>query len=210
MKVKSQKSKVKSKTQDRTANTAVFAAVLTVFLHGVVFSVPAYLIYANSKVKTQKLKVEQKNDAIFIDVSMLPAISQMVKESVIKEAEGKKPETPADDAGLSGRAEKHGDDAVEKEMLTYRDIIKQKIQQVRKYPAAARQKGIEGRVGISFTILRQGALKSAEVISSSGSMLLDEEAVATIKRASPFPGLPQDYPGQEWAMDGNITFNMEE
>jgi len=207
MKVKSQKSKVKSGNKNRAMNAAIIAAILALLMHGVAFSIPAYFIYANSKVKSQKSKVEQKNDAIVVDVSMLPAIKASGEKSVVKQIQGKKPAGQED--GLAGQAEKKGSADAEKEMLTYENIIKQKIQAALKYPAAAKQKSLEGRVGIVFTILKQGQLKNVEIIRSSGNEELDEAAITTVKNASPFPEIPADYAGQEWTRPANIIFNLE-
>jgi TonB family protein len=209
MKFKSQKSKFKGEGQNSAVNTAMLAALLTIFLHGLVFSIPAYLIYTNSKGIIQNSKVEQKNDTIFIDISMLPVVRESGEKSAIKDTEGKKQEAAGQEPGLNGQAEKQGEENVEKEMLTYRDIIKQKIQQARKYPVEARQRGVEGAVEMVFTLMRQGVLKNVEVIGASGSEVLDEEAVATIKRASPFPEIPADYKDVEMTMNVKIVFNIE-
>jgi TonB family protein len=199
--------KLTTKTKNKAANTAVFAAVLTVFFHGLVFSIPAYLIYKGAKLETRNSKPVTKNNTIFIDVSMLPAIKASGEKSVIKETAGKK--SAGREPGLNGEAEKHGSPDAEKEMLTYLDMIKQKIQQARKYPADARQKGIEGKVEIIFTVLKQGGLKNVEIIRTSGNESLDEEAVATVKRASPFPAMPADFAGPEITRQVNIKFNIE-
>jgi TonB family protein len=195
------------KLKVKTVNAALIAAVLTVFFHGLIFSIPAYLIYKGAKPETQNPKPITKNNTIFIDVSMLPAIKASGEKSVIKETEEKK--SAGQEPGLNGQAEKHGDADAEKEMLTYLDMIKQKIQQARKYPADARQKGIEGKVEIVFTVLKQGGLKNVEIIRTSGNESLDEEAVATVKRASPFPAMPADFTGGEITRQVNIKFNIE-
>lgn len=192
----------------KNTGVVILAGMLAVFLHGVVFSVPAYLLYSKSKLKTQNSKVEQTQNTIQVELAVLPAIKQEGNESIIKEEEGKKPEN-AQETGLAGQAEKQGSTEAEKEMLTYQDIIKQKIQQSRKYPADARQKGIEGAVEMAFTIMKQGALKNVDITGASGYMPLDEEAVATIKRASPFPEIPAGFGGQELTMKVKLIFDIE-
>ncbi|MBI4411931.1 MAG: energy transducer TonB [Deltaproteobacteria bacterium] len=66
-------------------------------------------------------------------------------------------------------------------------LIRQKIMQAKSYPLAARRRGIEGTVKIRFRIAKDGNLEQVAVVLSSGSDLLDQEAVATVKRALPYP-----------------------
>ncbi|HVZ03787.1 TonB family protein [Hyphomicrobium sp.] len=47
-----------------------------------------------------------------------------------------------------------------------------------------------GRVILKFTIGTDGSLLSKQVVSSSGSRVLDEAALAAIDRAAPFPAVP--------------------
>jgi protein TonB len=59
----------------------------------------------------------------------------------------------------------------------------------RRYPEDARQRGETGTVIIRFTVNRQGRTSRAEIVSRSGSMALDLQAVATFSnvRLPPFP-----------------------
>jgi protein TonB len=182
------------------------AAVLTILLHGVIFCVPAYFIYMDSKVKSQKSKVEQ--NLIPVEIAMLPAIKNRGEKSAIKQAEGKK-STQQQDQGLAGQAAKQGNSNTEAEMLSYQDIIKQRIQEARRYPPEARKQGIEGGVEMSFTILQGGQLKNAVITGTSGNQSLDAEALATISRAAPFPPVPADAQEQEMTMRLRIIFKIE-
>lgn len=65
--------------------------------------------------------------------------------------------------------------------------IRQRILARRQYPAAARAQGLEGVVQVLFEIDANGFLKSAGVVKSSGSPILDEAALATLKKAEPYP-----------------------
>lgn len=49
---------------------------------------------------------------------------------------------------------------------------------------------LTGTVVIKFTVDQQGELLSREVTSSSGSKTLDEAAISSIEKASPFPPMP--------------------
>jgi periplasmic protein TonB len=62
------------------------------------------------------------------------------------------------------------------------------IERFKRYPRQA-----EGRFGVArlaFTIDRHGRLLGARVVAGSGSAILDDEALATIRRAEPFPVPP--------------------
>ncbi len=62
-----------------------------------------------------------------------------------------------------------------------------KIEQAKQYPREAQRKRWEGKVILSFQIDRQGEVRDIRVIQSSGYRILDEEGMATLRRASPFP-----------------------
>lgn len=65
--------------------------------------------------------------------------------------------------------------------------IRQRILRAKQYPSLARRQGIEGAVEVKFQIAPDGSLKSAAVTRSSGSPLLDEGALATLKKGQPYP-----------------------
>jgi TonB family protein len=69
-------------------------------------------------------------------------------------------------------------------MLVARSVIQ------RRYPRLAVKGHTEGAVMLLFTVNRRGSVTTAQIVSSSGSPVLDEEALAMIKRAQPFPPLP--------------------
>lgn len=68
------------------------------------------------------------------------------------------------------------------------------IAQFRRYPEAARKKREQGVVYLWFRMDRNGNVLSARVDKSSGSPVLDQEALATLNRAQPLPRVPADRP----------------
>src|SRR5262252_8926775 len=58
------------------------------------------------------------------------------------------------------------------------------INRYKRYPAEARAHKVEGIVSVEFTLDRSGQILSSRVAQSSGSPILDEEAVALIRRAA--------------------------
>jgi periplasmic protein TonB len=65
-----------------------------------------------------------------------------------------------------------------------------RLTKVQRYPAQAR--GVQGVVSLAFTIDRQGKVVSSKIVKSSGSAVLDAEALDLIKRAAPLPPPPAD------------------
>jgi TonB family protein len=62
-----------------------------------------------------------------------------------------------------------------------------RIERAKRYPAVARRMGHEGRTRVAFRIGPGGEAVNPTVKVSSSHEALDEEAVATIRRAAPFP-----------------------
>ncbi len=56
----------------------------------------------------------------------------------------------------------------------------------KRYPTSARANGQQGITRVSFAIDRQGRLVDSRIMRSSGVAVLDEEALAVLKRAQPF------------------------
>ena len=99
-------------------------------------------------------------------------------------------------------------DSAQEAMLRYQDMVKQRIEEVRRYPSWAKRQGIEGDVYLSFIVLSNGLSKDTKIIHSSGSKILDEEAVATIKRANPFPPVPKEIGIFFVQMEVTIVFTL--
>lgn len=74
--------------------------------------------------------------------------------------------------------------------VTYVGKIKQSIEIEWQYPEIALRYGLQGKLALEFTILGTGQLAGLRLIRSSGSSLLDDEALRAIRAASPFPPIP--------------------
>jgi len=95
-------------------------------------------------------------------------------------------------------------------MLRYQDIVKQRIEEVKEYPEWAREQGVEGIIHLKFTISSDGRSREIKLVHSSGSKILDREAVDTIERASPFPPLPKEIARSSIQMEVSLVFTLEE
>ncbi|WP_296001190.1 TonB family protein [Rugamonas sp.] len=74
------------------------------------------------------------------------------------------------------------------------------------YPREAKMRHQQGRVAYRLTLNPQGALVSFD-IESSGVEALDDAAREAIRRAAPFPRLP-DLGGSSYLLAGNIVFKI--
>lgn len=70
------------------------------------------------------------------------------------------------------------------------NLIRKKIEQAKRYPALAKARKLEGTVRLEFEIGENGQVRGVTLLQSSGSALLDEEALATVRRAAPLPSYP--------------------
>ena len=93
--------------------------------------------------------------------------------------------------------------------LRYQDMVKQKIEQSRMYPLWAKQQGIEGTTYLYFVVLPTGIGQDIKIIRPSGSTILDQEGVATIKRAQPFPPVPKEISRSSLGMEVAIVFELK-
>jgi periplasmic protein TonB len=78
----------------------------------------------------------------------------------------------------------------------------------KRYPAEARARGEQGVVELKFSIDREGHLLSSHIVRSSGFAALDEETLALVQRAQPFPPPPPDSPGEELSFTVPVRFNI--
>ena len=81
-------------------------------------------------------------------------------------------------------------DTKDPQYVTYFNSIKRAIEVVWQYPELALRYGLQGRLLLEFSILGNGDIESAKIIRSSGSNVLDEEALRAVKAAAPFGPIP--------------------
>jgi protein TonB len=75
----------------------------------------------------------------------------------------------------------------------------------KQYPAAARSAGSQGVASVSFTLDGGGRVTGARLARSSGVAAIDQEVVAMVRRASPFPA-PPDGRGRNFTVP--VRFNL--
>ena len=84
-----------------------------------------------------------------------------------------------------------------------------RIQKVKRYPESARRNNLEGTAKIEVILSGDGKVNSVSLITASGYTVLDEEAIGMIKRAAPFPKIPEELEISEMKLVLPIVFRLE-
>lgn len=71
-----------------------------------------------------------------------------------------------------------------------------RLESLKRFPPAARSRRDQGVASVRFRINRAGMLLSSSLVSGSGTRLLDQEALATVARAQPYPPIPASRPDE--------------
>lgn len=190
-----------------------FSVLLSLSIHLLFLGIPIFDLPVPGQEKEVALQVEIEK------IPLLPKIKVMgeekkIKKMIMEEQEQiQKPE-----AELLSKPE----EAVKKEkefievinpqddaMFRYQDMVKQRIEEARRYPSWAKRQKIEGKVYVRFIILQDGTVREIEVSGSSGYRMLDEESVATIKRAGVFPPIPEKMGLTQLQMELAIIYTLK-
>jgi periplasmic protein TonB len=83
------------------------------------------------------------------------------------------------------------------------------LERNKRYPATAQARGEQGVAQVSFSLDRQGRVIDSRVVRSSGAAALDEEALALLRRAQPFPAPPPELVGARVDLTVPIRFNLK-
>ena len=67
-----------------------------------------------------------------------------------------------------------------------------------RYPQEAALKGIEGVTPVRITFNRNGEIVNVRLLESSGSKILDDEVLRTLRLIGPMGSLPRNYPKDEF------------
>ena len=152
--------------------------------------------------KTSQASVEQAQPKDAKEVNSEPVPIDRTPSSLVKETEE-----------ASREKNKEGFKTTQpsnESMLRYQDAIKQRIEAARRYPVWAKSQGIEGIVHVSFVVSRGGQAHGVQMTGSSGSKILDEEALSTINRATPFPPFPEDLHSASARIDVAVVFSLQD
>ena len=115
----------------------------------------------------------------------LSPVSPTKASATPKDARPVRPAEPAAAASAPGAA------------ADYRNAVLARINARKRYPDMALERGARGVAVVSFTLDDAGQIVSATLAKSAGDPALDNDAVATVRRAAPFgappPGAPRAF-----------------
>ncbi len=83
-----------------------------------------------------------------------------------------------------------------------------KIDLVWNYPPQARRERTQGTLELLIIVDKKGKLVDVDLVRSSGSDILDYEAIQAIYRASPFGPLPKRYPHDVLKIHANFRYRL--
>ncbi len=83
-----------------------------------------------------------------------------------------------------------------------------KIDAVWNYPRRAARNGEQGTVALLITVNKKGELLDVELVQSSGSDILDSEAMIAIHRAQPFGPITKRYPHEVLKIHANFRYKI--
>ena len=90
----------------------------------------------------------------------------------------------------------------------YLSEIIRRIESAKRYPRLERQAGLEDQVSVRLRILPDGSLKECALIVFSQYAGFNQEAMASIRRAGPFPPFPPEYNEDEAVLLVTLQFRM--
>jgi TonB family protein len=97
-----------------------------------------------------------------------------------------------------------------KAQASWQSELSGRINSQKRYPEEALAQHLQGIVKLHFTVDRAGDVVCARVVQSSGSALLDAEAIAMLQRATPLPFPPPETPGLSFDLLLPIRFQIKD
>jgi periplasmic protein TonB len=117
------------------------------------------------------------------------------------------PQSAAVTAALSAApAFGHSEDQIAAAIATWQRSLAARIESSKRYPSRAH--GEKGIAEVTFEIDRNGHVLNSRLVRSSGSAILDEDALATLKRADPFPAPPDGMAEKDLAISTSIKYQV--
>ncbi len=100
-------------------------------------------------------------------------------------------------------AASHNPDA----LPNWKSALAARLERYKRYPPEAQSRGETGVARLAFSVDRSGGVHNARIVRSSGSSLLDHEALTLPDRAAPLPPPPPDVVGAQIPIEVPIRYN---
>ncbi len=180
---------------------------ISILFHVILVAIPGLGLFSEDE---KEVPVVMEYDK---DYKELPRIRDVSKKKQLKNNPKKKIEKQ-DESTRTDAAETK-DEYMESEqefkdaMMRYQDIIKQQLEEARRYPYNARKNNIEGIVYMRFLLLANGNVKNVELVRSSGHSVLDDSALKTVKIACPFPRIPESFNTGSIMFEVSLVYDLK-
>lgn len=93
-------------------------------------------------------------------------------------------------------------------VVTWQSVLLGQLAKYRRYPIQAERARQQGIAYVRFTVDRKGDVLDAQLERSSGYSMLDQETLATVRRASPVPPPPPTIPGDRVEVVVPVVFSL--
>ena len=90
----------------------------------------------------------------------------------------------------------------------YTALIQRRIEDAKEYPKGSQKLGRQGVLKVQFTILKNGQLGNVSLLTETEYPELNQAAMAAVKRAAPFAGIPDSIMGQSLSFIVPIKFKV--
>jgi protein TonB len=91
---------------------------------------------------------------------------------------------------------------------TWQSMLLGHLARYRRYPVQAERARQQGVAYVRFSVNRQGQVLASRLERSSGYAMLDQETLATVRRASPLPPPPAAIPGDPLEVVVPVVFSL--
>lgn len=93
-------------------------------------------------------------------------------------------------------------------LISFFQRFRDAIYNVWNYPRPAAERGQEGTSLLRVTVRRDGSVEDVRVVESSGSPLLDDEAVSAVWKGGPYGPLPRAYKGETLTIFAHFQYRL--
>ncbi len=92
-------------------------------------------------------------------------------------------------------------------LKSYIGRVQRIIEGAKRYPETSRRAGRQGKLKVQFTILKNGEVDNVRLLTETPYPNLNREAMAAVKRAAPFSGIPDSV--MKKSLDIILPFRFE-
>lgn len=133
-----------------------------------------------------------------------PVVTPQKKRQITKDRQQKAPTSKVGNGGKSNANSRAGAASNSRSVANYPGKVVSKLRRALRSPSGARNKS--GEAHVKFVVAANGHVSSVRIAKSSGDKKLDAAALATVKRANPFPSIPQEAKRSSWAFTVPLLF----